>query len=311
MYQIAGICLIFVASTCSSIGMNFQKLAHRQTDFHDPRTMQKQRNKPLTSSVYLRPYMIIGFILAAAAVVCDSLALLFIGTTMIGVLGCMAIPINVFVSRYVLFEEIKDTEKIYIGIITLGCIACLATAKTHEPIETFVRFASINTAIFIYGMWTFAFGLYSASLFVDKSDFQLVVLSVVSGIMGAQFVTMGKYLLDMMWLSSNELPNTLQIVGVCILAIVALPCQIIFLNKSLEKFNATHSIAIFQCTWCILNVSQGLAIFGDMMTASTAEIAIFSIGFLLTVFGIVGLSKQIGVEPLSYSDHNPSSNVPL
>jgi hypothetical protein len=115
--QLAGISLIFVASTCSSIGMNFQKLAHRQTQYHDPRTMQKERKEELETNVFFRPYMILGFILTIAAVICDSIALFFIGTTVIGVLGTMAIPINVFVSRYILYEQIKKTEKMYIFII--------------------------------------------------------------------------------------------------------------------------------------------------------------------------------------------------
>ena len=150
-------------------------------------------------------------------------------------------------------------------------------------------------------------------MFVSKQYFQLIVLSVISGIMGAQFVSMGKYLLDIIWLLNNnfQLPPTLQIIGVSILTIMALPLQIIFLNKSLEKFNATHSIAIFQCTWCILNVTQGIIIFGDMQSATTVEYVIFVFGFIMTCLGIIGLSKQIGDEPLSYSDHNPSSSVPL
>lgn len=313
MSQVAGITLIFIASTCSSIGMNFQKLAHRQTEYHDPRLMQKPRNQPLNSNVYFRPYMLLGFILTAAAVVCDSIALFFIGTTMIGVLGCMAIPINVFVSRYILFEEIKKTEKIYILIITFGCLACLITSKSHEPIETFVRFAKWETAVFITCIWLFAFKLYIITMFVSKQYFQLIVLSVISGIMGAQFVSMGKYLLDIIWLLNNnfQLPPTLQIIGVSVLTILALPLQIIFLNKSLEKFNATHSIAIFQCTWCILNVTQGIIIFGDMQSATTIEYVIFIFGFIMTCMGIIGLSKQIGDEPLSYSDHSSSSSVPL
>lgn len=313
MSQLLGVGLIFIASTCSSIGMNFQKLAHRQSDYHDPRTMQKARNEPLNTNVYCRPYMMLGFILTTAAVICDSIALFFIGTTMIGVLGCMAIPINVFVSRYILFEEIKKTEKCYILVITSGCLACLITAKSHEPIETFIRFSKIETAMFIIGVWIFAFVLYTLTLFINKKDFQLIVLSVISGIMGAQFVSMGKYLLDITWLINNNIqtPPALQIIGVSTLAIIALPLQIIFLNKSLEKFNATHSIAIFQCTWCILNVTQGIVIFGDMQSASTVEYVIFVIGFLMTCFGIIGLSKQIGDEPLSYSDHSPSSSVPL
>ena len=116
--NIAGIFLVFVASTASSVGMNFQKLAHRQTDYEDPRTCKILRTKPREDSIYIRPYMILGFILSLCAMVCDSAALLFIGTTMIGILGCMSIPINVFVSRFLLHETIKSSEKWYILIIT-------------------------------------------------------------------------------------------------------------------------------------------------------------------------------------------------
>ena len=85
---------------------------------------------------------------------------------------------------------------------------------------------------------------------------------------------------------------------------MALVLQIIYLNKALEKFNATHAVAIFQCTWCILNVTQGIIIFGDMETASTVEYIIFMVGFFTTVIGVVALSRQIGAELPSYSDHN-------
>ena len=83
--------------------------------------------------------------------------------------------------------------------------------------------------------------------------------------------------------------------------------QVIFLNKALEKFNATHAVAIFQCTWCVLNVTQGIIIFGDMATVSTAEYIIFMGGFAMAVFGVIALSRQIGAEPLACSDRNPSS----
>ena len=306
--NIAGVFLVFVASTASSVGMNFQKLAHRQTDYEDPRACKKLRTRPRTDSVYARPYMILGFILSLCAMVCDSAALLFIGTTTIGILGCMSIPINVFVSRFLLYEHIKTSEKWYILLITLGCIACLFTAQSHEPIETFERFARWDTAQFIILIWCFALFLNILSELIDKLQFQLVALSVISGIMGAQFVSMGKYLLDMIWLLQMDmpLPPTLQIIGVSCLAVMALILQILFLNKALEKFNATHAVAIFQCTWCILNVTQGIIIFGDMENASTIQFIIFMSGFIFTIIGINALSKQIGVEPPSYAAHNQS-----
>ena len=86
--------------------------------------------------------------------------------------------------------------------------------------------------------------------------------------------------------------------------------QVIFLNKALERFNATHAVAIFQCTWCVLNVSQGIIIFGDMAAATTFEYIIFMGGFVAAIIGVIFLSKQIGELPPSYSDRNPSSTSP-
>ena len=48
MSQVAGIGLIFIASTCSSIGMNFQKLAHRQGEYHDHEPCKNLETKLLT-----------------------------------------------------------------------------------------------------------------------------------------------------------------------------------------------------------------------------------------------------------------------
>ena len=303
MSQVIGIVLVSIASTSSSVGMNFQKLAHRQTEYEDPRTMDILRINKLTSNVYFRPYMIIGFILSVAAVVCDALALMFVGTTTIGILGCMSIPINVFVSKYLLYEDIKKKAKLYIATITIGCILCLFTTHPHNPMETFVRFARVDTAVFIAGMWLFA-GV--CALIGWASEQKLLAYGVLSGTMGSQFVTMGKYLLDMSYLIRHDLPlpPTLQIVGVACLFLLALPLQIIFLNKSLEKFNATHSVAIFQCTWCVLNVVLGIVIFGDMEHAELYQILIFLAGFCMTMVGIVGLSKQIEYNPPTLSEQN-------
>lgn len=303
MSQVIGIVLVSIASTSSSVGMNFQKLAHRQTEYEDPRTMDILRINKLTSNVYFRPYMIIGFILSVAAVVCDALALMFVGTTTIGILGCMSIPINVFVSKYLLYEDIKNKAKLYIATITIGCILCLFTTHPHNPMETFVRFARVDTAVFIAGMWLFA-GV--CALIGWASEQKLLAYGVLSGTMGSQFVTMGKYLLDMSYLIRHDLPlpPTLQIVGVACLFLLALPLQIIFLNKSLEKFNATHSVAIFQCTWCVLNVVLGIVIFGDMEHAELYQILIFLTGFCMTMVGIVGLSKQIEYNPPTLSEQN-------
>ena len=106
MSTFVGSFLVIVASTASSISFNFQKLAHRETNWEDPRTQTKLRKVPLQTPLYCRNYMILGFLLTVAATVCDAIALFFIGATMIGVVGCTAIPINVVVSRWLLKEEI-------------------------------------------------------------------------------------------------------------------------------------------------------------------------------------------------------------
>ena len=54
----------------------------------------------------------------------------------------------------------------------------------------------------------------------------------------------------------------------------------------------------------------GIVIFGDMGAASTSDYVIFILGFCTTLLGVIALSRQIGVESPSYSDHNRPSIDP-
>ncbi len=306
MSTVIGSCFVLLASTCSSLSTSFQKMAHRQTNYRDPRTQLEMRSKPLTSPVYCRGYFLLGMCLSIAAISCDAISLYFIGTTLIGVLGCFSIPINIIVNRILLYEEIICKETIYILIITFGCFLSILTAVTHEPIETFIYFAEIESAIVLIIVWCLCF-LLVIIVIICKTDYsQLVIYSILSGIMGAMSMTMAKYLIDLHYLINNGyvLPPTLQIISAVIILCVSIPLHIISLNLALKKFNAHHAVTIFQATWCISNVSLGIIIFKDLNNIDSSQAIIFMSGVLTSFIGVLCLAKQIEASPESYSDHN-------
>lgn len=306
MSTLIGSTFVLLASTCSSLSTSFQKMAHRQTNYKDPRTTQQPRNKPLDTPVWCRGYFLLGMCLSIAAISCDAISLYFIGTTLIGVLGCFSIPINIIVNRILLYEEIICKETLYILIITIGCILSIITAVTHEPIETFIYFAQIESAIVLMSVWFISFILVIIVM-ICKTDYsQLVIYSILSGIMGAMSMTMAKYLIDLHYLISNDLilPPNLQIISAVFILLVSIPLHIISLNLALKKFNAHHAVTIFQATWCISNVSLGIIIFKDLDNISTPQAVIFMTGVLTSFVGVLCLAKQIEASPESYSDHS-------
>ena len=193
MSTLIGAGFVLIASTCSSLSTSFQKMAHRQTQFKDPRTQKMPRDHPLNTPIYCRGYFILGMAISLAAIACDVMSLMFIGTTLIGVLGCFSIPINIIVNRILLYEEILCRETVYIFIITIGCILSIITAKKHEPVETFIRFSEINTAYighwsgYLYGL-SLGFFLLEVEGERNRSNAYYYIVKAV-GVSGITFIT--------------------------------------------------------------------------------------------------------------------------
>ncbi len=295
MLQFLGVFFCLLADLCGSLSTSFQKLAHRQGHFYDPRTQQKPRAQELTSHVCCRGYFILGLGVSIVGIVCDFISLLFIGTSLIGVLGCLGIPINIIVNRILLYEEIKWRETMYIIIITLGCFLSVVSSEQQLPIEIFRRFALMETAYILMGVWIVSAIILLTIILYSKDNIELVGYSILSGIMGAQSMSMGKYLTGLInLLQENEsFPPLLQIISVVFIIIVAIPLHILFLNLALKKYNATHAVTIFQASWCINNVVMGILIFGDTDSFNTIQIVTFIFGMFIAFFGVIGLSRQM------------------
>ena len=61
--QFIGYMFLIVASISSSVSMNFQKLAHYELEYIDPRTRLQKRATPVKTSIFLRPLFIIAIFL--------------------------------------------------------------------------------------------------------------------------------------------------------------------------------------------------------------------------------------------------------
>ena len=68
--------------------------------------------------------------------------------------------------------------------------------------------------------------------------------------------------------------------------------QIKYLNEGLRRFSSTYSIPTFQAFWILISVVSGLIFYKEYIGFQPIEAALFSLGVLVTVVGVVMLSGR-------------------
>ena len=296
--SIAGFSLLALAAVSSSLSMNFQKIAQSQTNFFDPRTCQQKRKIPLTSTVCLRPLFLVAIILSISASVLDFVALAFLPTSVVGIFATLSIVINLFVTRIVLFESPEKSEMIPIIFIFLGCTIALVSSANGEtsektPPELLGRFTS---AFFIVISWV---AFISISIILDHCKAlptwaQQVGWPVIAGGLGAALPVFGKYIAFAVTgvIENGSLTvrpdNLIAATALCIASIVV---HVIWLNKGLKRFHAYYCILIYQSTWCLCTIINGIVVFDNNIMLPIDKWLFFITGVGAAIFGVVALAK--------------------
>ena len=71
-----------------------------------------------------------------------------------------------------------------------------------------------------------------------------------------------------------------------LLAAVSVLCQLRYLNKGLEFFDALQVVPIFQCFIIFSNALAGIVYFHDMRTAAAYKLVLFGVGGAICIAGI-------------------------
>ena len=293
-----GFFLLILAAVSSSLSMNFQKLAQNQTKYYDPRSCKHKRKRELVSTVCLRPLFLVALILSATASVLDFVALAFLRTSVVGVSSTLAIVINLFVTRIVLFESPEKSEIIAILFIFLGCTIALVSSASGEtsdltPPELLGR---LKSSVFIVFNWV---AFISISVVLDhctslpkwahQSGFP-----VIAGGLGSQLPVFGKYIAFAVteYIEKGRLTvrpdNLIAAICLCVASIVV---HIIWLNKGLKILKAYYCILIYQSIWCLFTILSGIVVYDNNKFLSAEKWVFFVVGVSTSIFGVVTLAR--------------------
>jgi len=293
--QFIGYMFLIVASISSSVSMNFQKLAHYELEYIDPRTRLQKRATPVKTSIFLRPLFIIAIFLSFAASTMDFLALTWLPPMTVGIFGAVSIIINLLVSKVILFEHPDSKEWMSIGCVILGCLLAISSNisdnNTETPPQLIERWTS---CLYIVANWTI---LYLCAVALEHIELPKVIqrfgFPFIGGALGAQNVCMGKYVAYAVenWSITGHLtvrPDVL--VSVVVLLVGSVVVHIIWLNKGLAKHDAYYCIIVYQSSWFLFTTLSGIIVYNNMATMSVFAQVMFFSGCSLAMYGVWKIS---------------------
>lgn len=308
--EILGYVLLLVAAISSSVSMNFQKLAQHATNYHDPRTRQRRREVPLTSLVFFRPMFIIALFLSFAASTLDFIALTWLPPATVGLFGCIAIGVNLIVTRIILSEKPRPQEWYSIGMVTMGSLMAI-TAKVNSesdftPAQLLDRTSScvyivLNWVLFILAAVVLEYA--KVPTWVHQFGYPFI-----GGALGAQNVCMGKYI-------AFAVSNVAQyghlttrvdvLVATIFLCVSSVIVHIVWLNKGLEKHDAYVCVIVYQTAWFLFTTLAGIVVYDNMAALSALAQITFFAGCALAAYGVWNISvvhNSVEVEPTQNGD---------
>ena len=260
-----GIGFVFIASVAASVAMIFQKRAHAHPPFF--RNIQWW----------------VGITLAACASIVDAVAMHYVRTSILAVLACMSIPINVVVSWWLLSETTTRKQRIYLASAIIGILCAIIAVPREDPTPDDLQQFTSNKNIITLSILA-ALQMYTWAFDQVREQRNPFVYAVLAGMSGAQFVTYGTA-------SLHTLKMTIalaQMISIWTLAIIALTAHVYLLNVALKVGDAIPVMTTFQCTWCVSNILHGIIIYDDLKDADPTRIILFILGILFALLATIG-----------------------
>ena len=298
--QLTGYAFLLLASISSPVSMNFQKLAQHSTLYDDPRTCHQKREQPLTTHILCRPYFVLALFLSAAASTLDFMALTWLTPSTVGVFGCLSIIINLFVSRIILNESLVQQEWFAVSWVVVGCIMAISVNDTTEtdliPPQLLER---TRSSIYIIANWVVLISLerllHYATLPTKLERFGYPFLA---GALGAQNVCMGKYIAYAVAEMTQYKQLTVRLdvfLSALVLCVVSVVLHIAWLNKGLEKYDASYCILVYQTAWFMFTILSGIVVYDNMSNLSLLQQLCFFLGCILAGWGVWRISVVRGI----------------
>lgn len=124
----------------------------------------------------------------------------------------------------------------------------------------------------------------------------LLYYPTLAGVFGAHSVLGAKSAIEMVkgnisGRSPDDIKSALFVVFILV-CVVAIYLQCYFLNKGLSRADALLVVPIYQVAWVLMNTVLGMIYFRDWFTMTNTQVGIFSLGVVITLFGVYMLSLR-------------------
>lgn len=96
---------------------------------------------------------------------------------------------------------------------------------------------------------------------------------------------------------------------VVVMLFVCIFSQIKLLNDGLKRFDAVYEVPVFQAFWILVSVLSGMALYKEYTVMSPTDMGLFSFGVLITLTGVIALSRRKPPSQTQSSSRVRSSSV--
>lgn len=311
-----GVAVAIAAQFVSNLGNILQKRSH-----NDEERRPKAQQRPYAQ----RAVWWVGMSMILFGSFADFVALTLAPQSVVAALGCLTLVATVIWAPLVLGERLSVRHYIATGMIVVGVVLAVVYGPHSDGhyalAELLARFTTARFAGYVVGVAAVAIGLYAAIVYVESrfdlppskltlgdyyteerwrsmdqrlGRFHRVSYGMLSGVMGAQVMLLGKFIGELIAITLSGNTGTLTTPATYLIVIAlagAVVGQIHFVNEGELRFQSLYVLPVFQATWTLFSVVGGLVVFDEWDSMGTGAAArkrraLFALAILLTLFAM-------------------------
>jgi hypothetical protein len=290
------------------LGTNLQKFSHKNEE----------------RSYFRNLHWVCGMTLVILGCFTDMAALAFAPQSTIASLGGLTLVTNIYIAKLLLGEVMRKIQYLTTFIIIIGTtftvIYSPKTEKKNNIDELKKIFESGSFIFYIITIGILVFIIRFLNYKFNKSGthqkLRSILISISSGIIGAQNLFFGKTLIKLISFSIKN--KTTEIFsGYLVYINLLCLCLTIFvhvkwINEALKEFHSTLVVPINKSTWMIVAILAGIFVMkedfhldeedGDEDGNNIGDQIGFSFGIILIIFGLIFHSYFDKVEEVDNED---------
>lgn len=297
---VAGFLISLIFSVLNSVGINLQKLS-----------MSKNEMAEVKKGTFSQPLWVMGFGLVCLGSLLDFVAFGMAPQTLLAPLAALSLVWNMFIAPIFHKEKVTKSNIVATVIIFTGVTITVIFAGHSTPsyeLEDLIRlYGEPVMHVYIFLIVCFIAGLLLGTRYIERTHnyegglYHIVCYGGVAGTFGGQSVLLAKSTVELLksaiWGQAGGYMFT-QFTSYVIIAGLGLclACQVHFLNGGLARFDALVVIPVYQSFWILTSVLGGIMYFEEYVSMTKLQMAMFSLGGIITIGGIIFLLKTRRVD---------------